>query len=86
MMPANGAHNVLTNPSFYPKQSFDLNQPHHGPTTAPILSNHITYLSLKNHKALEYAGSEVILFHNSNTGEPHLNGPDHPKTRAYKLL
>lgn len=85
MVPANGTHNAAYQSLIYPNQSFDLNQPHPSPTV-PILSTYMTYLSLKITRVEEHAGSEVTLFHNLNTREPHLTVRDHQKTRAYKLL
>lgn len=51
-----------------------------------IFRQQFQYWSLKRKsQKLEYAGSEMILFHNSNTREPRLTVPDHHKNRAAKL-
>lgn len=61
------------------QESFDLNQPHY------FFCNNFNTDPLKKTQKLEYVESEMILFHNSNTREPHLTVPDHHKSRASKL-
>lgn len=56
------------------------------PLTIPPIVQWYYLFVLKNLKGLEWAGSKVIMFQNSNTREPHLTVPNHHKTRAWEWL